>query len=451
MNGTSLPPSSLRNAGPGQERGFALLTVIVIVMALTILGLSLFSLSSFEARFFRPAVNQAQAVQSGRAGVDWARYVLESTDDLDSVRIATPPDGISGVIARRGTDFEGSDSTGYVFPPPGVDPEPIWVRAVASQGNQESAVLAKFSPNAGQDLYKRLITVIDRIVIEDDNGECFGNTLLYGNIWMGDVRIEDWDGENFGNSINPATLKGINCISEVALPRPELDLDGTWWNEKYAAAEDLPASGSFSIGAPGSASRIYRTNGGETQGNRRWSAVLEGSECTVNVRGTSVWLLPEGLHCDKQLRFHNVGPDKATVIMVAKPGPLLDPGGSKLEQDVGFALLGGVNFESNVRVFMISSGCVEIEHHLDAMSDAGSAKYLSIYADWAKFLGPESGSEDMTLEHGLACNAYVEEDAKDHLVDQLIEANLLPNSRFARRKLAFVPGTWNENPITVGN
>jgi hypothetical protein len=78
------------------------------------------------------------------------------------------------------------------------------------------------------------------------------------------------------------------------------------------------------------------------------------------------------------------------------------------------------------------------------------AGYLSIYADWAKFMGP-LGAPDLELWHGSGCSVAPPQDAKDGLVDQLIEANLLPNSRFARRKLTFVPGTWNENPTPVGN
>jgi hypothetical protein len=447
-----LLPSSARNAGHGQERGFALLTVIVIVMALTILGLSLFSLSSFEARFFRPAVNQAQAVQSGRGGVDWARYVLESTDDLDSVRIVSLyPPGTTGVIARRGTDFDSADSTGYVFPPEGVDPEPIWVRSVASQGNQESAVLAKFSPNPGQDIYKRLMTVLDKLVVANDFTARFGNTLLTGVVRMENLRIEDYDGQ-----VITEPLHGPPCIQSPPagapiLPRPEADLLGDWWTEKYKSAQDvLPAGGPITLGPTGTGAAIYRTNLHELEGGpkRLWSASLEDDECILQVRGISIWLFPEGLRCTDQLRFQNVGSGDATVILVGRPGP--DVNGGK-ENDVGIALFGGVDIPTGVNVFMISNGCVEIEHEPGEWEDKPSkSKYLSIYADWVKLKGPID-PEDMTLEHGTGCNPSMLQDDKDHLVDQLIEANLLPNSRFARRKLAFVPGTWNENPTPVGN
>jgi hypothetical protein len=456
VNGTPFPPSSARKSGPGQERGFALLTVIVIVMALTILGLSLFSLSGFEARFFRPAVNQAQAIQSGRAGVDWARYVLESTDDLGSVRIARPPEwtGITGVIARRGPDFDSGDSTGYVFPAEGVDPDSIWVRAVASQGNQESAVMAMFSPSPGQDIYKRLMTVMDKMVIKRDNdAERFGNTLLTGIIRMRTVRIEDYNGDEI-----TTPLHGTNCVGQQNFHRPEEDLGqgAGWWSEKYNApgTQDLiPVPGSpITIGPTGSQPAIYRTDLNEMVGGppRLWSAGLEDDECIINVRGTLIWMFPDGLLCTDQLRFHNIGSGEATVIMVSRPGP--DVNGGK-ENDVGFALLGGLNIPSDVNVFMISTGCVEIEHFESEWETAASdSRYLSIYADWVRLMGPtDDDDKNMDLKHGDGCNANDPNDLKDGLVDQLIEANLLPNSRFARRKLAFVPGTWNENPTSVGN
>ncbi len=164
-------PSSHRSpvSGAPHERGFALLTVIVIVMALTILGLSLFSLSGFEAQFFRPTLDQAQAMQSTRGGIEWARFVLQSTDSLDMVRIAARPAGVEGVVARAARfdsdTFDTADSTGAVFVDP---PRAVWVRAVGSRGGQQGAVLAKFQPTAGVDLYKRLMTVMDKLVIKRD-------------------------------------------------------------------------------------------------------------------------------------------------------------------------------------------------------------------------------------------------------------------------------------------
>jgi len=266
---------------------------------------------------------------------------------------------------------------------------------------------------------------------------------------MGVTRIEDYD----RIIMNPDDFAGDHCIAQGSLPRPELDVEGSWWQEKYAQAEYVPSTGGqISLGPIGSAPGIYRTDPRIQVSDRWWSASLSGAECTVNVRGTSIWMFPEGLRCEAQLRFHRVGPEKATVILVGRPGAVTDGDGS-LEEDVGIALLGGVYFEPNVSVFLISSGCVEIEHHLGSVTDDGYAKYLSIYADWVKLMGPENplgGNADMTLEHG-ACNVLADQDEKDGLVDQLIEANLLPNSRFARRKLAFVPGTWNENPTPVEN
>src|SRR6185503_1192970 len=185
--------------------------------------------------------------------------------------------------------------------------------------------------------------------------------------------------------------------------------------------------------------------------SRRWSAVLEGDECSVNVRGTSIWMFPEGLRCNDQLKLTNVGTGAATVIMVSRPTPGPPSSGPEDENDVGFALLGGILTVGNVNVFMISTGGVEIEHSEGLWEDkVGEATYISIYADWVRLMGPSEPS-DMNLRHGQNCNDVHPNDVKDGLVDQLIEANLLPNSRFARRRLAFVPGTWNENPTSVEN
>lgn len=437
----------------GNERGFALLTVIVIVMALTILGLSLFSLSGFEARFFRPTMDYAQAMQSTRGGIEWARYVLESTDSFDKVRTSTKPPGVSGVVARKGSDFLSAESTGVVFEDP---PKMVWVRAVGDQGDQEGAVLAQFMPSAGQDLYKRLITVVDRLVINSESDRV-GNTLLYGNIRMGAPKIVDYNGAE----VKDTDFSGVHCVDRQSFPSPALDLMGEWWAQKYAVAQYLPATGGpFTIGPAGPEPAIYRTDPGENYGSpssRYWSVQIEGAECTVNVRGISIWMFPDGLRCDTQLRFHNISSDPvnnpATVILVARPGP---PSGG-IEDDVAFALLGGIWVEQNVNLFIVSKGGVEIEHVNDAQTENGFASYLSVYADWAKFMGPLNpgggggGNADMELYHGSSCNANVPNDNKDKLVDQLIEKDLLPNSRLARRRLAFIKGSWQEKPATVGN
>lgn len=428
------------------ERGFALLTVIVIVMALTILGLSLFSLSGFEARFFRPTLDQAQAMQSVRGGIDWARYVLQSTDSLDMVRIATRPEGVSGVVARRGIDFDSADSTGSVFKEP---LSPIWVRAAGAEGDQHGAALVKFQPNPGLNLYKRLITVLDSMVVDDD-GDKPGNTNLYGNIAIGTGHLVDYQ----GNPITSTTFSGAHCVTSETYPSPGLDLRGQWWQDKYAAAQDLIPGGPLLIGNSGSEPAIYRTNRrDQDDGLRWWSAILRSGETTIQARGTSIWMFPEGLRCESRLSIDLApGESEATVILVARPG---DGPTSALEYDVGFALLGGIDVDEDVRLFVISSGCVEIEHELDPWKTANSnAGYITIYGDWARFRGPvnpDGGNADMALYHGSSCTAVPDPDRKGDMVDRLIDQDLLPNSRFARKHLEFVSGSWQEKPATVGN
>ncbi len=181
-----------------------------------------------------------------------------------------------------------------------------------------------------------------------------------------------------------------------------------------------------------------------------------GDECTVRVRGTVIWMFEKGLRCESQLHVSKIGSETANLILVSRPGPNTLPGPPPLEDDVGIALLGGVNLESNVNVFMVSTGAVEIEHNEDAWKDVGGyAGYLSIYADWVRLMGPldplgHGGNSDMVLNHG-SCSTPPLQDAKDGIVDQLIEQDLLPNSRFARKHLQFVSGSWLESSATVGN
>jgi hypothetical protein len=70
---------------PTSERGFVLPGVVMFVIVLTILGLSLFTLSSYEAQFMNSTLDETQAFYLANGAMDRARYLLASTHLLQSV------------------------------------------------------------------------------------------------------------------------------------------------------------------------------------------------------------------------------------------------------------------------------------------------------------------------------------------------------------------------------
>jgi len=107
-------------------------------------------------------------------------------------------------------------------------------------------------------------------------------------------------------------------------------------------------------------------------------------------------------------------------------------------------------------LFIISSGGVELEQNLSADHDNANAPYLSIYARYAHiqppYVLPNQNPEPVAeYYHGSSCGSVPPEDAFGGLVDQLIKEDLLPNSRFCRRRLVLTAGTWQESAIGTGN
>ncbi len=107
-----------------EEGGFLLVGVAMFVLALTILGVSLFSLSGFEAQFLGQSMRRSQAFYDALGGIDRSLRVLSETNDMNAVAANLPP----GIIYARA--WQGDDSTAVNW----QDTTAIRVRVVAERG-----------------------------------------------------------------------------------------------------------------------------------------------------------------------------------------------------------------------------------------------------------------------------------------------------------------------------
>src|SRR5262245_6741389 len=80
------------------ERGFVLPGVVMFVIVLTILGLSLFALSSYEAQFMNATLDETQAFYLANGAIDRAKFLLTSTYQLQIVS-ANRGAGVDSAIA----------------------------------------------------------------------------------------------------------------------------------------------------------------------------------------------------------------------------------------------------------------------------------------------------------------------------------------------------------------
>lgn len=463
------PSPHPQRPGAARERGFALLSVIFFVLALTILGLSLFSLSNYEARFFNPALDRAGAVQAARGGLDWARFVIENTDSLNLVWNGTRPPGLDYAVAWRDMGAGNPpDSVGRAFEEPH---KPIWIRAVGENRGQRHEVLARYEIDGGTEIYRRLITAIDRVELEHGSPaeNRYAQLELRGRIATPTVRDEN-------DVVVPlSTIWPTACRLDPPTLRPQEDLLGTWWTERYTAPSTQSVDVPFQeymmvyLDASGSDHRYFRTHEpssypGQTNryvdfGRRRWSLLRDYSagqgngtfdSLTIRVAGRAIWMLPEGLKIEQPVTIMNLYPgQEATLILVARPG--ICTGSPCGNTDGGVEFLGGLDI-AGVNVIVASVGRAEIDYASTGnLSGNGTASFLTLYADRVRITPPlrtSGGGNALRLYHGADCASSPPQDGPA-LMDQLLRKNLLPNSRFARRHLAFDSGTWQETPVAL--
>ena len=143
------------------ERGFVIVGVVMFVLALTILGISLFSISSFESQFLNRSLASEQAFSGAASGMERARFRMVVSSTLDAAATVVGTDGVT--YARA---FQDGDSTGPIDPGGGN----VEVRVIAGTAGNGHIVRAEFEPSLGQDHYRRLVTTSSDIVVQNSEG-----------------------------------------------------------------------------------------------------------------------------------------------------------------------------------------------------------------------------------------------------------------------------------------
>src|SRR6266516_3851897 len=105
MSGASLRhprDAAARDTRSPEQRGFVLVGVVMFVLALTILGISLFTLSNYESQFFDASYNQSQAFYDALSGIERTKYILAATNDPSKVGTDLPAGVIYAGVMQHG-------------------------------------------------------------------------------------------------------------------------------------------------------------------------------------------------------------------------------------------------------------------------------------------------------------------------------------------------------------
>ncbi|HET9325590.1 MAG TPA: hypothetical protein VFQ05_02330 [Candidatus Eisenbacteria bacterium] len=408
------------------------------MVVLTIIGLSLFSLSSYEAQFMRQSLENTQLFYDASGALDRARFLLSAPPKtLASVATNLSP----GILYARA--MQGVDSTG---PVQWNTNESVTIRVLAERNGQRRMLEAAFDPS-GAPQYENLFTMsaTNRGLYLSQTSDKYApnqNVRLMGTCWQNyngtkppDPQF-DWYEDIYPILTSPPPVSDLD-LKFGDVPAPQV---AQFWNTNEAAAEwvEPDNQNDMTLNASGAPNgiKLFKT----TWTSGEWTRdILAAHNVDITVSGIAVWMLDKGLYSKPMVIVHGT-PNDMLVIVANKTNTTksLDAG----QTDVGLYFAGGFH-SPDVPVILVTDGYVGID---DAPAPTvsplnASVPWLTIYANFAWIHGPDAPPGQVyDFRHGPNSQA-------DANLDKLLIAGLLPNAK--RRGLALVPGSWRS--ITDSN
>ena len=429
------------------DRGFVLIGVVMFVLALTILGLSLFALSSYEAQFAGRAYDSERALNVAQSGLDHAKFALARKRTLQGAHFPTVPGspefpaGLEYVRARR-MDGVAPDTIANLDQIP--SDVPVEIRVLANVNGERRMLQANFLPQQGVPIYKRLLSITDRLLVRDSTDSkqptACAHSWFEGEVMQG--------GDPACGNYPP----GSPVISND-LPQPDV---ATFFSQHLAAATLLtpsipasPPSGSniaiSLVGSSPAGQASYFKTITDPNG-KPYSLYIprilgDNGQCTITVSGWVVWMLPRGFRSINKVVIEGTGlPDvnglpHDCLVIVAGPSSDL------VSTEIGIPGLwfdNTIENHDNIPVILVTSGWFGYEHSYAAFYSLGETlNHLTVFARSALF---GAGDGQMTLKH-LAGDPN---DDPNGLVDRLCEQGALPNSQAGGIRFKSVAGSWKE-------
>ena len=424
-----------RQRGPRRgQNGFVLIGVVIFVLALTIIGISLFSLSTYEAQFLQRSLDGEQAFQSALGGIERAKFALARENLLSSVKDFLPLENVTSVTAIQ---VQGGlpDTVGPVQ----WQGEDVTLRVSARVNEEQRTIEGRFRLLPA--VYSQVIATNGGIYVEGMNPPGTlrqGTVQLSGPVWQGTMPP---DTNSWKVVLRPDVPAGITT-DPVALPRVA----------EYMAAHLGSSSESnepTDLFLPPDHWRLYGlfagvgnvrffTTPGSMTGGHEFS--LYDNQTThdvlLGVSGCAVWLMPQGVRFDKKVKVigysaapPGTSPDCLIIVAGRSGSPTYDP-------DAGIWFADGL--QSTIPVILVSDGTVRIQHLTEPAGDDSWVPELTVYARDVVLTGPETSSgKAMWLAHqpGDYLDTY--------WVPHLADGGYLPNISSTRgHELCLRPGTW---------
>ena len=414
------------------ERGFMLVGVVMFMLALTILGMSLFALSSYEAQFFTASASREQSMQNAESGMELVKTLLQMEPQrLENAQLAVGQRGIKRAMAYQWRSALATDTTSVGD----VNWDSTIVMVVtAASGGTERTIQARYVPTARQSPYKQLITAGRGIRYDTSNDSQIEGFELRGRVWHFVDSASDtaWTAQLEWPDGRPL------ITSQPVLPVADAFVD---------AHADLPTTTEAPLWGSGSYTMLLSNTGGTpkffksptslgeegSEDEHNWYSFYVDKDITIRVRGTVVWVVPQGVCLGRNV---TVEPEEegvqGTLVLVAKAN-----GRDPSHPDRGIWLQGGLTvIDDNVHVFMVSDGDIGITR-VHNKWESEDADRVSVVAGGIVELGGPAPGHRQVLEY--------EADTMDPLADMLLGDGALP-PLMSGNAMAFViaRSTWVE-------
>ncbi len=415
--------------------GFVLVGVVMMVLALTILGFSLFSLSSYEAQFMNRSLDQQQALQLAMGGLERARFALGSAPDtLGMVKLGLPYENVVWARASQVRTGITPDSSG----PLEWNGDWVTIEVLAQYKGISRRLSAQYKPSLPDNYYKRLATVQNSFEVNDKTlnppvtrtgtVNVNGRVWEYNNggptdtlVWQANARSFPFPGVRRTPMPIPDAGPFINLNKGGAQPP----------NRTQVPAVGVAATVNYDLSGPTGEVTYWYSN----TGNSNFSVYETSGATTIRVNGKAVWLLPRGIRFDAgdPVKVESAGDPKACLVIVAQEG--IDPyQGPGYFPHPSIWFFGG-GLTTNIPVILVSDQQVLIEQFYNTGLTTDADK-LSIFARDVFLTGPETGAVGLP-----AMNVAYAPAIMDAQVDTLMAHDALPNS-VTTIPFTFRPGSW---------
>ncbi len=407
----------------------------MFVLALTILGLSLFSLSSYEAQFMGRSTDEGQAFYYATGGIERAKYILAAKNKLSAVTNGLPIEGVETAEARWADGAVQDDITQTDW----MNEREVVLRVEGAFHGTRKAVEGHFKLYRPMDIYERAITTSSGVYVEPNPDNTHGAALatyVTGECWQNSP--DTWRGAV------PTEHPGIYGVKVGYAPTPQAAPYIASWAPTATATSAVHGTSSFSLHAGGAPYKHFLgpvAVGGP--GGDEFGYFNTASSVTINVDGTVLWMFDRGVRFEHFVEVTG-GTNDVLIIVAEKSTAAFTPfPGATGFPDAGIWFAGGLR-SAQVPVILVTDGTLALDHLTnDPTPDNEHFYYLTLFGGAIYLKGPPGNHQQRVCHHPGQGTSPANLD--EYVLDPLYENGLLPNVSGSRNgTLTLVPGTWRE-------